>query len=474
MMSVLLNGKAIKNRASLLFYLITILATMIAFIYIKSLTFPSGDPYGDEAWYYYISKTMYWNWDPHLPFLPPIRFGFMILMHPFTKTLFTFRLSYILISLLPLLTLLYVSLRKRSMYPLLIAILYVSNDIINFYTVHVFTTLLAGILIFYAIFIRFYLYDIMEKKRNTLAKLGIKIAYVIILLLAVGSWEGLVPFIFALAIYEMLNSKKIDAILVFTIATLGILISFDNVLLGFKSPGWSYGNLTFSNLFELSNYYLILCLPLLSISILELAISVSQTVGLILINLIKGTALMNWYYIPSYMIYYSFLTIWYLKSTEEHKKPLILKAVEYIKHKLKDKDVALSVLLDDLDVAVVYSLVLLPFAMYALRVSFNGIHLQASYMTCCNDACLLTFRNILEGNGIRNGIIDYKDFWAYPYFISLINSTKPPSGNVFTAKPRGVIACYDIKCVISNINKAKAIIFYEKDYVDIMKILNNK
>ena len=101
------------------------------------------NPYGDEAWYFYISKTLPWNWDPHLPFLPPIRWSFMLMFHIFAINIWIFRFAYIMINL----TLFAIALSltcNGNPTLLLLSALPLLNPVTLFFSTRVFTSVTAG------------------------------------------------------------------------------------------------------------------------------------------------------------------------------------------------------------------------------------------------------------------------------------------------------------------------------------------
>ena len=440
------------------------------FLYTRTLAFPSGDPYGDEAWYYYISKTIYWNWDPHLFLVPPIRWGFIVIMHPFTKSLFTFRIAHILISFIPLIIFFYLSYRYRSIFPLFAALLYVTNDIILFYTGHVFTTLLAGVFALFSLFLNYYC----PSSRKRICELVSAFTLVI----AVGIWEAILFIPLALLLSKLVNreynlsfsSISISLLLIFAII-LSIITSYDNIILGYPPPGWSYSPLKLEHIYYLSDHLKAFLLLLISPSLSELIVCYSMMTGLLSVALIRGTALMNWYYIPAYMIYYFFLAKWSLdivRGRDTLLSRLIEKVHIFRHHRHSLNSISSKVGLNKVLVVIVTIFYLLNIVNY-----YPGIKLQTSYTTCCNDACLLTLRNILWSQDIKP-IVMYKEFWAYPYFISLIYTTKPPSQNLFKSHPCCVFSCYNVDCLANAIKQSKAIIMNLKYYhnPEIRKLLS--
>jgi hypothetical protein len=241
------------------------------------------DPYGDEAWYFYISKKVYWNWEPHLPFLPPLRWAFMLIMHPFTQNIWVFRSAYTVINALALLALYKVA---RDPLVLLLAGLFVVLDpAAIFFTGAVFTSTLGGTLTLLAL-----------ATDNFWLSLFLAV-------LAVGSWEGVMFPFFVLALLEGRKDRKKLLYLVPVALALGM--AFDNKLYHKWLPGWAKGPVTLDTLRDLFfpvGYFL----PLL-LSPSQLLLAWSEALGLVAVNLVHGTLIEAWYQAPAHALYaYSF------------------------------------------------------------------------------------------------------------------------------------------------------------------------
>ncbi len=421
---------------------ISVLAIMIVIItiVIRSLAFPNGDPWGDEAWYYYISKTLYWNWDPHLSFLPPIRWAFMLMMHLFAKALFSFRIAHTMLTASLLLIFLYIAIRERYVVLLIPALLYVLNSTIVFFSNHVITSTLAGVFAVLSVLSYLYFFNNNEMMKYVFTTM--------FSLMAIGCWEAMSFFTFAMALMMAFRKERVHFILSMLLITLlGISIAYDNVLLGYPAPGWSRSPLKWSNVYDITDAYSSLLLILLTTSLSEAIVAFSMTFGMLFLAVYRELALMNWYYVPSYMLYYVFMMLWTIKILNGDK-PIIFKIINIKNDYVVRKIIVL--------VPILYLLIALPKNVY-------GIDIQVLFKACCNDACFLTLKNILEAHGIRGNILMYKPFWAYPYFLSLLNSSVPPKGTVFNSVPPGVIVCEKEICLRKFVPSANAIIIKVKD-----------
>ncbi len=254
------------------------LALLFLLILYFALRIPSYpcNPWGDEAWYFYISKRLKWNWDPHLPFLPPLRWAFMLLMHPFTQNIWTFRTAYMIYNSLALLALYLVA---RDWKTLLAAglLLDLNSILINFSTT-VFTSTMGA--------------TFMALSLATLDRLWISLPLSII---AVGAWEGVLFPFFAVALVKGVRKKRYLLFLIPVALALGMAL--DNKLYHKPLPGWAKGPLkleTLIGLFFPVGYFLPFMLPLE-----EIVIAMSMPLGLIAVNLIHHTYIQSWYLVAT-------------------------------------------------------------------------------------------------------------------------------------------------------------------------------
>ncbi len=258
----MLGGKKLK----LLFLVIYFITVALFF---------TCDPYGDEAWYYYISKELKWNWDPHLSFLPPIRWAFMLIMHPFAINFTAYKITYAIITSLPLLLM-------NGLRGLTASIVY-SLPPMTFFVAHPFTSTLAATFTFLSI----YFFD----------KGSFPLAF-IFAILAVGSWEGSLFVFIAMSLIYWFRKKKVQAIIMLLPPILAVATSYDNLLFHSSPPGWAKGPLTISAV--LSDFLFPISLfPIIKAIYDEkwgdLLIMLSMPLGLILVNIINKTMIEVWY-----------------------------------------------------------------------------------------------------------------------------------------------------------------------------------
>jgi len=326
-----------------------LLAFLIALYFAARLPALRCNPYGDEAWYFYISKRLYWNWDPHLPFLPPIRWAFMIIMHPFTQNIWVFRSAYVAINSLGLVALYLAS--RSSLTFLLAGLMLVLDPVATFFTGAVFTSTLSSTFLLLSLAFE--------------SSLPVSLLFA---LLSVGSWEGaLFPFL-ALSLVEGRKDKR--KLLYLIPVALALATSFDNKLYRARLPGWSRGPLTLKGL-ELLFYPIGYFMPFL-LNPATLLLAWSEALGLIAVNLIKGTALEVWYLVPAHALY-----LFYFSKLKMDRKVLAV------------------------------GLLGLAIGLYAFKVSIPSLYGP-------KDCCHLKIVNYLEV--AKGKAVLYHVFWAYPKY----------------------------------------------------------
>ncbi len=276
-----MHGESPATRKAAILALAVLLSSLI----LADFYMPCN-PYGDEAWYFYISKYLVWNWDPHLSFLPPIRWGFMLTFHPFTQDIWTFRFANV--ALVTTLYLLAVFLAWRgSLSAIALALAVLFDPLLLFYETHVMTSVVAGSL--GALSIALALRD-----RFALA--------LAISLLSVGCWEGMAFLYLALTLLAYRDKRYVLFALP---AALAIATAYDNALFHARLPGWSKGPIDIKTLETLiTPLGLILALYKLKRKELgDLLIYFSLPLGLVLNNFVHGTKIEFWYQVPVHIIY---------------------------------------------------------------------------------------------------------------------------------------------------------------------------
>ena len=269
-----------RRERNLLYKFIAILISITIYLMMRVRLYPCP-LWGDEAWYYHISKDLHWGWDSHLSFLPPIRWAFMIIMHPFTQNTWTFRLAYVMLNALSIVA---VHIASGSLVIAFVSSLMISlNPYHIYYSFHVYTSTLSATLALLSL--------------STIERIYISLPLAI---LSVGTWEGML-FSF-LAVSLGYGVKRRRYLLFLFPVLLAILTSYDNVLLGHAPPGWTKAPIKWDDVFELFSlpYGLFLLLSLRDLR--DVAIAYSQGLGLIAINLINGAYPMSWYVLASQVL----------------------------------------------------------------------------------------------------------------------------------------------------------------------------
>ncbi len=370
------------------------LFTLAIYFVVRITAYPCN-PYGDEAWYYYISKTLYWNWDPHLPFLPPIRWAFMIIMHPFTQNIWTFRTAYVLLNSL---TIIAIYLATNNLLSATIASLGLAlNPLHTFYSVHVFTTTLSATFL------------VLSLSTNSL------ILSFVFALLSVGSWEGaLFPYL----ILSLYGIKERKYLIYLVPVALALATSYDNLLFHQRPPGWTNGPLTYDALaqtFLIPVGLLVALYFLLKRDFMSALLAISEGLGLVIINLVKGTMIENWYQLVSQVlitfylarISYNDINVWELaKKKFEFKRILII------------------------------SIALLSLISF-LYVIYENYRHSIGILYGPKDCCYYTVLDFLKVT--KKKVILYDVFWAYQYY---------PFGEVKK------YVCYDVQCLLSHMKLA--------------------
>ncbi len=243
--------------------------------FITVALFFTCDPYGDEAWYYYISKELKWNWDPHLSFLPPIRWAYMVIMHPFTINFTVYKIAYSIINSVPLVLV-------KGMAGLIASIVY-SLPPMTFFVAHPFTSTLAATFTFLTV----YFFD----------KGSFPLTFVFALL-AVGSWEGSLFVPLAISLIYWIRKRRFKALMMLIPPTLALATSYDNLLFHSSPPGWAKGPLTLSAIVD-DFLFPISLFPIIKALYDEkwddLLIMLSMPLGLITVNIINKTMIEVWY-----------------------------------------------------------------------------------------------------------------------------------------------------------------------------------
>ena len=368
--------------------LLTFLSLFLYFL-VRIPAFPCN-PHGDEAWYYYISKNLLWNWDPHLPFLPPIRWAFMLIMHPFTQNIWTFRVAYVLLNSITIIAF-YRSSRKL-LAPFIASLALIFNPVHIFYSTRVITSTLSS--------------TFMVLSLMSIDNLSVSLLFAI---LSVGSWEGaLFPY---LAIALVYGIKKKRYLLFLIPAALALATSYDNALLGARLPGWTKGGL---NAIQMVLLFLLpagafLCLyQILRGSLGDALIAYSEALGMVANNLLRGVLIEVWYTLPSQV-----LLLYYMSKLDLD--------TEDVKHlKLNKNGIIKLICLMALISSMLYVLL-------GLKFSYSLLYLK-------KDCCHLTISDFLKVE--RSKVVLYKVFWAY---------------RDFPYDPHRSFNCYTMECLRSHI-----------------------
>lgn len=267
--------------------------------FITVALFFACDPYGDEAWYYYISKELKWDWDPHLSFLPPIRWAYMIIMHPFTINFTVYKVAYSIINSVPLFFF-------SGLGGIVASIVY-SLPPMTFFVAHPFTSTLAATFTFLSLYF-------FEKGRFPLT--------FVFALLAVGSWEGSLFVFLAMSLIYLIKKERLKALIMLIPPILALLTSYDNLLFRSSPPGWAKGPLTLS---AILNDFLI---PISLFPIIkalydrkwgDLLIMLSMPLGLVTVNIVNKTMIEVWYLAVNQSIF-----AYYIMKYKWDRKVLIL------------------------------------------------------------------------------------------------------------------------------------------------------
>ncbi|ALU12341.1 hypothetical protein EYM_02620 [Ignicoccus islandicus DSM 13165] len=260
--------------------------SVVVFHFLLANFYMPCNPYGDEAWYFYISKKVLWDWDPHLEYLPPIRWAFMLLFHPFTINIWTFRFSHIAISSFSLLLSILIAWR-RGLPALVLALAAFLDPMYLFYETHVMTSVVAGALGALSV---------------ALAMRGRFALSLIVSILSVGCWEGM-AFLYLGMTLLFYRDKRY---LLFAIpAALAIATAYDNVLFHSRLPGWSKGPIDLRTLATLITPLglLLFVYKAYRKEIGDLLVYFALPLGLIANNFVNGTRIELWYQVPAHLIY---------------------------------------------------------------------------------------------------------------------------------------------------------------------------
>ncbi|ABU82131.1 hypothetical protein [Ignicoccus hospitalis] len=264
---------------------LTLTILLISIIFLMPKYVPCN-PHGDEAWYYYITKELKWDWDPHLPFLPPLRWSFMITFNPVTDSLWTLRFAYAAFNVLVTSAAVLLAWNGRWG-SLALALSALLNPLFLTYSSKVFTSVPAGAA---------------GALSAALAIRGKVLSAVLLGIYSVGMWEGMTFFYLGLSLYGIRDRR----FLLFLIpASLGLATSLDNVLFHKRLPGWAKAPLDAKAIVTLFLPEVLVLLHTLikKRDLLLFLISFSLPAGLLLDNYLRGTAVQVWYQVPAHLLY---------------------------------------------------------------------------------------------------------------------------------------------------------------------------